>query len=201
MTIAFGDIVRTTVQYTLDSDEVHQNVLTHQAGIGVADTDANVMAAITTLMNTAYSNLNAQLATDVSLGEAMFAKLNQVSGKWEALGSVPMTQPVPSGGTTQSPNGIAAVIRFLADGVGNQGRKFIGGIQNLAIIDNALQAGAIASIVNWANIMVSSATVSGGTMDPGWWSVSDVVHRDYNGTYIINTIVGYQRRRKPGVGI
>jgi hypothetical protein len=43
--------------------------------------------------------------------------------------------------------------------------------------------------------------VSGNVYTPGVWSPTREAFFDYGGTILTNAITGYQRRRKPGVGI
>lgn len=201
MAILAGDVLRCTIQYNLAGTAAHQNVWYYEAGAGVNDTEANVMSALTTQFDVAYALLEPELATDVTDDEVVFAKRNPVDGKWNKIGTGNTTKPNGTGAAGQLPNGVAAVIRWLTDGVGEQGRKFIGGLDNGAIVDNIVQAAAITVLTNFGNSMDNAIGVSGGLMVPGWWSEASTVFRPFNTTEIINTIAGYQRRRKPGIGI
>lgn len=201
MTIIAGSVVRAVVQYEIAGGTFQQNVYHFLGGAGVSATEAVVIAALGAALDLAYVELAPNLSTDVHEDEATFSLWNGMTSKWEKIGTYEMSNPGGSGSGTQLPNGVAGVIRFLADEVGEQGRKFLAGLDGTSIIDNLLQSAALIAIADWADLIVAPVAVTGGDMLPGWWKVSTSAHVSYNGNYIINTIAGYQRRRKPGVGI
>jgi hypothetical protein len=85
--------------------------------------------------------------------------------------------------------------------LGEQGRKFIPGLTETQQAGSTLVAGAVTALINFGDNTITPRSVSGGTMISGWWSEASAAFRPYATTYILNLIMGYQRRRKPGVGI
>jgi hypothetical protein len=81
------------------------------------------------------------------------------------------------------------------------GRKFIPGIGEINATDNDLTSGALARsvlyAVAWATQFIDANSV---TFTPGVWSMTKLNFFLATGTVIANAILGYQRRRKPGVG-
>ena len=201
MTISSLDSLRATVQYTLGTGNIHQNVFHFDAGAGVSESEANCVAAIAVWANTAYAVIENELAQDVEPDSLTVAKWNSITGKWEQIGSGPLTAPDGGGSTEMFPHGVSAVIRFLADAIGQQGRKFIGGLGEDMMADGVLVGTSITQLAAWADLIVTAVAVSGGELNPGWWTLLDDTVIRYSGDYILNLIAGYQRRRKPGIGI
>ena len=200
MTIAFGDEVRAAVSMVYRGVDIFQNVYHYEAGVGVDATEESVKSALRVHLLSAYNNLNAQVAEELVGLQIDFWKRNTGTAKWDAIGVKDFSTWLPSNASDELPSGVAAVVRFFTSGIGRQGRKFIAGLADTAFVDGALVAAAITAISNYADEIVEAVAVTGGDMDPGWWSEIDTLIYEMDGSYVINAIPGYQRRRKQGVG-
>jgi hypothetical protein len=82
------------------------------------------------------------------------------------------------------------------------GRKFIPGFAESGIEDNNWGSGTLVSLalyaVEWASTWVDPNDV---TLVIGVYSNTKNTFAASNGVEVVNGIAGYQRRRKPGVGI
>lgn len=201
MTISFGDDIRAVVNMLWSGESIYQNVLYYVAGVGVSGPEATVIDAIGDHLLTAYNTLNAVVSLNLDGVEVEFYKRNTGTGKWDGIGSYDFTGWLPTGAGEFLPEGVAAVIRFFADAVGNQGRKFIAGLLEAGTTGGVWTSTVTTALVNYATELVSDVTTSGGDMQPGWWNLENLDVYEFNGSFAVNTVPGYQRRRKPGVGI
>lgn len=200
MAIAAGDVVRVVLTYLLPDIQVNTNVFHYLAGSGVSDTDANVVTAISALMDTTYTTLEASLDATIAPGELIYSKRNPVSGKFEQFAVDSGSAPNGAAAGDPTPNIVACVVRFHSDGVGQQGRKFLSGFNEALFSENTMVGSLVSALVAFAASANNSVAVAGGNMIPGWWSEVDTVHRAYSTVSSISNIPGSMIRRKPGRG-
>lgn len=99
------------------------------------------------------------------------------------------------------PAGVSAVVTGLTSSKGRRGRKFLPPFGELYSQDQAWTVQAITRLVDWAAKWVLGIPTG---FSPGWLypiivEVGTSIWHIINGARA-NTIPGYQRRRKPGVG-
>ena len=201
MTISFGDEIKAVIQYNLADLQANLNVVYYEAGAGVSDSEVNVVNLIGGALDVVYANFNGVFTPDVTPGATTFSKFNSGTGLWEQFGTYAMGAPAGSGAIQQVPNVAPMVFRFLADAVGQQGRKFISGFDRTHLTDNDWAAAALTAAALYAAAFMASIAVSGGNMFPGWWNAVAAAIFQYNGSYFINTKVGTMVTRSPGRGI
>jgi hypothetical protein len=107
------------------------------------------------------------------------------------------------GGGDMLPHGVAGVIHAKSLDPDVQGAKYIGGIVETQHETAGFVAQAMTAMVDFAQIWTQSfvGSATGGDFVPGVWSVVQTNLRLFSGVEIVNVTAGYQRRRKPGVGI
>ncbi len=201
MTVTTGDIVRATVNLILPGPNIAQNVYHYLAGAGVAESETNVINTLSFLINSTYVNIDSLLANTITPGEIAFAVSNDNGATYSDIGTGAFTTFAPSSVNDMLPHGAAAVCRFAGVGTGRQGRKFISGITEAHQDESTLTAGAVTGLVFFALAVTSNATVAGGQLLAGWQRSNPLGFIQYSGSVFVNTVMGYQRRRKPGVGI
>lgn len=160
----------------------------------------DILAAASNYMDSLYGEVNGSLADTL---------LSTIVEVWEVDGPTGDLTPVGDEATTWDglstndalPNGVAGITTIKTTDTDVTGRKFIPGFHDGAADDNNLVATPLSQLVDFA---LSWAA--------GWTDANDVqfVSGVYSytknnflmatGTTITNAIVGYQRRRKPGVG-
>lgn len=201
MAIVAGDVLRATATTVMPDGVSAQNIWHFVANAGVSATEASVVGAIAARIDAAMANLNSIVDADCSVGAIEVSKRNPTTGDWDAIGTGTFSTYNPSAAGDMLPHGCAAIVRFTTLGKGEQGRKFIAGLTEAQQVDSNLGAGAVTALINFGAAAIISDSVSGGTISPGWWSEVNTAFRPYASVFVINAILGYQRRRKPGVGI
>lgn len=201
MTVVSSNIVRATVNMLMPDSSTHQNVFFYRAGSGVNDTDSNVIAAIETSLGTAYADIDAMLNTNNLFGDVEVALSTNGGATFFDIGSQPMSIPNPVDTTDMSPHGVAAVIRFGGEGTGRQGRKFIGGISEDWFTRSTIITLGVSNLALFATLLNNDIAVAGGDLEFGWLRRTPLSFIKHSGVVTVNTTVGYQRRRKPGVGV
>lgn len=201
MAINAGDVLRVVLTYELPDLQVNTNVFHYLAGSGVSDTDANVVSAISSNLDTAYTDLEASLDAIIAPGEVIYSKRDPITGKWEQFAVDSGTAPNGGAAGDPTPNVAAAVVRFHSDGIGQQGRKFLSGFNEQLITENIMQAGLVSALVSYGADINNTVAVAGGNMIPGWWSEVDTIHRAYSQVLSVSNVIGTMVTRKPGRGI
>jgi hypothetical protein len=101
------------------------------------------------------------------------------------------------------PHGIAAVTNANTTNPDVQGRKYWGGWTEPSNLDGYLSGAIITQMAllagEWITPFTGAATGSGFV--PGVWSPTHTTFYPFNSDAATNLLWGYQRRRKPGVGI
>lgn len=200
MTISFGDDLRAVIHLDHAGLSGMQNVLHYEAGAGVSDSEANVVAAITSQVLTILANVATLTANNVLGVEVVCSKRNTGTGKWEAFGIGDISGWSGSSAAEYLPHGAAGLIRYFTSGVGNQARHFVGGFTEDSNNDGVVTGPLLTALGNYAADVVANIAVAGGNLGATWWSDVDVVARDRDSGYVVNTVWSYQRRRRPGVG-
>jgi hypothetical protein len=201
MAVTAGDIVRVTVNSILPGPNTAQNIHYYLAGSGYNETEANTVNTVGAQADAAYALLNSIISNAVNPGGVDVAVSTDGGSTFNAIGTYVPSTYSPAAATQMLPHGAAAIVRFQTDGLGEQGRKFIGGIVEGNQTESNLDAGAIAALINFGNSLNNLLVTGTGTLMPGWYSVVNTAFRPYSNTYVVNAVIGYQRRRKPGVGI
>lgn len=201
MTVVFSDDLRAVVKLLYDNVVTVMNVYHYEAGTGVSDTEANVVSAIATHLDAAYDTLRDQMNEKMVGNEVEVLRRNPATNKWTTIGVADFTAWSGDDTTDEGATGVAAVVRFHSVGTGRQSRKFLGVLSSTEYQDGVLFSTTLTALGNYATLIDNTIAVSGGNLHPQWWSEVDGFGYDMDGGFTINTIPGYQRRRKLGVGI
>ncbi len=149
-----------------------------------------------------YANMLATLADTVTIEEVtVFRKVTADPLVFEQIGTEASTQVGTS--TDQClPNGVAMVMRVGTVALRSIARKYIPGINEGSSDITTWSAAALAAgasfLFDW---LAGPATQAGRDYTVGIVSTKDGLFKTFKGTGILSAIPGYQRRRKPGVGI
>lgn len=201
MTVEAGDIVRMTVNTLLPDSVIAQNVFYYLASAGVSETDDNVTFELNDNAEAAWIALDGLLNVNVEIGDCEFSISKDGGATFHEIGVRPMTGPNPNHTADMAPHGDAVIVRFGGIGTGRTSRKFIAGVSEDYFSRSTVITTGVTVATNWAVIMNNDIAVAGGTMQFGWLNKNPLGFTIHNGVIIVNAIVGYQRRRKPGVGI
>jgi len=161
--------------------------------------DLTIANSFASQISVAYSAIAALLPNDVYGTTIQVINLTNNRN----MGEIPWYQSF-QGGTSSAHSyalGVAAVLRFLTQTRGVQGRKFLGSLAEDVIADDALiDSASLEQIVTFGEYFLVPWNVEGGEVTPIVYNRISKVGRVITGL-VASAIPGYQRRRKQGVGI
>lgn len=203
---AANDILRATLVYNIGTASVGNLVHHYRVTVGTETDYVAIATAIAAALNTAYAAAEAFMHGVISPVSLELSEWDFTDNEWDGKASV--TSLVPDGSATGEalPAGVAAVLRFPTAELRRQARKFLPGMAEVNVIGDAHTAGALAGYVTAGAIINNDVVAGGVTLRPCTFndtvlSVRFETWSDYSTTSIVNTLVGYQRRRQPGAGI
>lgn len=204
-----GDIYKVVVNIELPSLVMAQNVYAWELSDPTPDnpTNTNIMDALELKLTSMYEDLDSQLADDVYVDDFEVDKVewNDTLKYWEtveSLGSEVLAVP----GTNvddSAPHGCACVVTADTSWPKTRARKFIPGVAEGAFTDSTLDGATLtalaAYVVEW---LTDRVVVGDADLLPVVLAASGTKEGQALGLLAAgaSAIVGYQRRRKPGVG-
>ena len=203
MALAANDILKVVVSLAFPDSVVAQNIfwtLFEADGSSVDDDD--VLDDLETYVEAIYANILGALSDLVSLDDMKVYVYDSVGADFDEVGDRTVTG-VGTLATHMLPHGVAAVSNIGTTDPDVQGRKFWGGLGEDASEDGYVSAPSAAAFAlcvgDWMTPFTGANTGSG--FIPGVWSVVNTLFYASNAEGSTNLLLGYQRRRKPGVGI
>lgn len=203
MSIPADTVLRAVAEILLPGTNIAQNVYYLKfLDDGGSNADQDVVDDIVDYLDTIYNAIKNQISDTVTLGEVKVYMWDTVGLDWDEIGSNSMTITMLDTGH-MLPHGVAPVVTGRTVDPDVNGRKFFPGYGENSTTASTLNGTALTALLIaaalWITPFVGSA--SGSTFDPGVWSTVQVVFKKFVDHIIVNAIIGYQRRRKPGVGI
>lgn len=203
MSVEAGTTLRAVAELIMPASTVAQNVYVASFNdTGGSNADQDVVDDMVDWCNAMYLQLVDQMNDTVLPGEVKVYEWDPIGLDWDELGSGTMTF-VTANVSQMLPHGVAAVITGRTFNPDVNGRKFFAGFGEDMCSGSNLTGAALTALLlagaQWLTTFTGTAT--GSTFYPGVWSVVDSAFRRFVDNLIVNGIVGYQRRRKPGVGI
>lgn len=121
---------------------------------------------------------------------------------WDEVGALPWADSFADAGE-MLPHGASVILHAKTTDPDVQATKYIPTLGESACENSDLSptgiTAAILMVVDWVQDDVGALT--GGDLQPGVWSPTNSAFFHFNNVGVVNHIIGYQRRRKPGVGI
>jgi hypothetical protein len=203
MALSTNDILKVVVSIAFPESVVAQNVfwvLFENDGGSAAEDD--VLDDLETWVEGIYANLLSKWDTETSLDELHAYVYDSSEDDFDEVGSRSLTG-VGITALDFLPHGTAAVTNAKTANPDVQGRKFWGGFtegaNNNGAVDSATLTAIALADADWVTDFTGAQTGSG--FDPGVYSLTKSTFYGFTGDTVLNTVWGYQRRRKPGVGI
>lgn len=203
MAVADGAILRVVASLLFPENVIAQNVFYCVfADTGTSDDEDDVVDDLATWVEDMYDHFNTVIADTVDLTGIKVYNYDVIDDDWDEVGDAVLSDSFGSGSDILV-HGVAMVIHAKTTDPDVQAAKFIGGFSEPNTEDGLFVASALVTGVNfaveWSTAFVGAIT--GAQFGPGVWSVKNQNFFLFSGTEVINAIPGYQRRRKPGVGI
>lgn len=202
MAIEADDNLKIVVTLSMPGLTVSQNVFYARYDSLFPSTEENVTSDLAAWIEEMWLNIEDIIVDVVSISEIVVSKQIVVFPPvFEEIGTEAGTF-VGLEIADMVPHGVAMVARIATSGVKSIARKYIAGISEGFSTEAGWTAGAvldgIAFIVDWITgpPSVDSRQYTGGIV-----SNKDGLFKTFGVSGILSGIQGYQRRRKPGVGI
>lgn len=204
MAVSDGQVLKAAVEMVLADGTIAQNVF-HFICNFVTDQDASdILDAIEQYVEDIYQSIQGYLDNSLTMNPMLVDKIewNATEQIWEVVGFLGSRTPSITVTSTDDPlpNQMAGVLVANTLRPKSRGRKFFPGLVETAATHGDLIAAALTAFTTALNHYLADETVtSGNVLSPG-------VPREAAGTFleftvgVVNSILGTQRRRKPGVG-
>lgn len=201
--LAANDILKVVVALAYPDSVVAQNIFWILFdGDGTSLDVDDVLDDLETWVEAMYAIILSAESTQVSLDDMTAYVYDASEDDFDEVGSRTVTG-VGTSAVEYLPQGIAVVQNGNTVDADVQGRKFWGGLTEATQDDGGLAAGQLANFaalgLEWVSPFIGADTGSGFT--PGVYSLTKSAFKNFSGVVATNLTMGYQRRRKPGVGI
>jgi NAD(P)-dependent dehydrogenase (short-subunit alcohol dehydrogenase family) len=203
MSVATDAILKVVITMLLPESVIAQNVFYCLfKNTGGSNDDDDVLSDLVDWMEDIFGNINDQIVDTAVLAE-LTAYIRDIPGDdWDEVGSATLTDAF-AGSSEMLPHGVAPITHAKTTNPDVQATKFWAGLVEGWQDQSVLSGGAVAAYLlaagDWILDFVGSA--SGSDFEPGVWSPTNLLFYHFSGTIVQNAYLGYQRRRKPGVGI
>ena len=202
---AVNDILRFTLSGNINLTDL-VNMVFHYVVITGSETNyATIANAIAGDLATAFDGIEAHITTEIvmdthDLWEWDFVN-NEMDGKASGTNTVLLGESASPG----EPNGIAALMRFATEELRRQGRKFVPGMLEANVTNDALQSLILTPLIATAALLNNDIIAGGATLRPCTFNSTPLsprfeTHSKFIQTSFVNALVSYQRRRQPGSG-
>lgn len=203
MSIAEGVIIKIAANILLNDEQTGINVfwaeVADNIGAGPLDDD-DVLDAAANWLDVLYTNLLAVLADTIIGTIAEVWTVNLPDGDLTPVGFGVQTWEGTSAADAL-PNGNAMICAISTEDTDVYGRKFIPGVNEGSTVDNNISAGSLVALLGFAEDWVAQyIDANDVVLNPGVYSNAQNAFRASVDSFSANAIIGYQRRRKPGVG-
>lgn len=206
MTIAIDDVVRVVLTWTAPLATIAQNVwhMVNTGGGGGALSD--LLDDIETQYTVAFADLDLQVSEEYEATLLEMFRWDFTLHQWDGVGNRALSLLVGTDAGDYLPHGNAYVLRYLTEASRRQGRMFVPGIPDTKVVDGVLVSSTEADLAlfmaDWGtDISVGASLMELCTFNSEPTSPLYETASVATGDYVVNSIPGYQRRRKPGVGI
>lgn len=203
MAISSGTILRVVASMLLPDSVIAQNIFyTVVTDLVTSDDELDVVLDIGDWLADMYTQLASTVVDDVTASDYKVYEYDPIDDDWDEVGSDTWDDAFINS-QDMVPHGVAGVCHAKSLDPDVQATKFLPGFGELGLTASDLSAGTISDMADFCDSWVTEfiGTATGGTFGPGVWSTPQEVFKLFSGVFVINGVAGYQRRRKPGVGI
>lgn len=200
--IGLNDVIRVVITWLLTNDDFAQNVLHFTVTGALPATEADWIPFIEEWVTQAFGAESDVMSDECDINEVNIAVLNQTTGEFDPVVEGAVSTFNGSSVSSMLPHGAAAVLERFTTNPRSTGRLFMPGLPSGGQADGQITSGFLADLVTVATRMASTYVGTGGvTLTPLTFTRSTGAVNVMNGNVRVSALPGYQRRRKPGVGL
>lgn len=206
MTIDVGDVIQLVMTWDTPLASVAQNVWHMQMVSGAGADEADILAAVETQLQVAFTDIDGFIADDFEAVTLEGFVRDVALHQWDGFGAEVLSSMIGLSTGDYEPHGVAAVCRWFTESLRRQGRIFLPGLVETAIVGGVISASPEADLALFMADFMTDISVTGGLLTLCTYNVEPLsaLYESASlaiGVAVINSLPGYQRRRKPGVGL
>lgn len=207
MAVTDGDIIKIVQDVVGPSLSVAQNVYWMRLDDPTPNSPSNsqIVSTVEGYLDDMYNEVLPRMSNAYEVADFTVERMEWDGEKWEVVENVGTGDTALTGGSTDDalPHGCAAVITARTERPQSRGRKFLTGIVEDWASDSTWVATVLTDLADFALEYLSSRGVVGASaLEPIIASTGATTGGQIFDLLLaaVPAIVGYQRRRKPGVG-
>lgn len=206
MTVDIGDVLRVVLTWDTPLASLAQNVWHMVMTGGTPPTLGQILTELETQYTVAWAELDMEINEEFEPVLFELFQRDVALHQWDGIGQRALSGLLGLDAGDYLPHGVAYVVRYLTAQSRRQGRQFIPGIPDTKVVDGVLvgatEAALAAFLSDWGtDLGPGSSIMELCTYNTEPTSALYETASIATGTYLVNSLPGYQRRRKPGVGI
>lgn len=203
---AVNDVLRATLVMSGIAANINNLVFNYQVTSGVETNYTTIANAIGAWLDVALTLVLDSIINDYISTEIELAERDIVLHQWDGKATVAYTGWTGTHVGEPYPGGAACVIRNETLAARRQARKFIPGIPEALCNGDTLNGVFVADMVLLGVDLNDDVIAGGATLRPCTFNDTALsplfeTASQFVQTSLVNTFVGYQRRRQPGAGI
>lgn len=199
MTIQDNANLKAVAEFTLPGGVVALNVFYFKADFADAQTDALVAAHMEIHVEAVYTEILASINDGVEAGSLFCYNRGVLNWDLFATRSMELTF---TGVDDMLPQGVAALLRGYTTHPRVIGRKYLPGFTEGQQGDGVWGSGTLTALAAAGDAWAETQELSANNyIHGGVWSTVFATVMELTGTIVVPVNPGYQRRRRPGVGI
>lgn len=205
MTVSNGDVLKVFLELVLADGTIAQNVYHFRATFDDDHSDSEVSTAVEGYIEDIMGAVSTYLSDDFTINPSWLHKTvwDPVGTKWVTSTLVDIFTPSFTHTNTDDPfpNQIAPTMTANTYYPGHRGRKFLPGFVETSALASELVAAALTALGTALAHYLADETVSGTDYLLVGVPAASANEFQAFSDGVANSIVGTQRRRKPGVGV
>lgn len=206
MSIDAGDILRIVAKWSTNEGQVLNSVWHYNVASGAALIASDIIDAINANYITAFLNVDQHINNAYQIDEWDLLQWDAVLNRFDGVLTQAASGIVGTSVSSPVPPGVGMLGRVVTDSARRQGRHNIAGVSEGVTNTSELSAAAEADLALFMLQFDATLAPTGGSITWCTWNtdVTSPIFESFSpasGTAIANTLMGYQRTRKPGIGI
>ena len=204
MAVESGAKIKAVMEMVMADGSIVQNVYHYRLAGGGTLTEEEVVDEITDQLELMYAAVSVYIDQNITVNPTVVYEIewNTEDKKWETLRVLgeKLLQWTPDGLEDPLPNQCAATVSAATERPKSRGRKFLPGWGDQSVTGGDLNAGSMGALAAYAALYVQTLIVDvAQSLIPGIPRSAAFAFLDFTAA-AINSVIGTQRQRKPGVG-
>lgn len=200
-----GDILRATLSGTIFFIDAVNMVFHYEVVAGTELSYSTIANAIGSALNLAFAGMESQLSDKVDMDTLDLSEWDFVDNEFDGKATAIVTSLIGTNAGANDVNGACVVMRFITEELRRQARKFVPGILEANVTNNAVDALMLTPAIASAALLNDDIVAGAATLRPCTFNTTVLSPRFETSslfvqTAFVNSLVGYQRRRQPGSG-